>query len=139
MERIGTDFLDAHKRHSQDAESLFQSGRWANADHLFGLAAECGLKRLMLAFGMPFDSGGDMPKEQQDRKHADGIWGRYEAYRAGQYNGYALPASNPFQNWDISQRYASVANFNQTRVEPHRNGAEEVKKLIRKARRDGLL
>ena len=64
------DFLDAHDRHWDDAGRLFAAQRWANADHLYGMAAECGLKRLMLAFGMPFDSVGDRPANQPDRVHA---------------------------------------------------------------------
>lgn len=67
------DFLDAHQRHWQDAKLLFQAQRWANADHLFGMAAECGLKRLMQAFGMPFDSDGDRPAKLEDRKHANEV------------------------------------------------------------------
>ena len=42
------DFLDAYLRQWEDAEMLFGSERWATADHLYGLAAECGLKRLMI-------------------------------------------------------------------------------------------
>lgn len=64
------DFLDAHERHWGDAERLFQAQRWANADHLYGMAAECGMKRLMLAFGMPYDAGKDWPASKQDRAHA---------------------------------------------------------------------
>ena len=45
-------FLDAHERHWGDAERFFSAGRYANADHLYGMAAECGLKRLMVHFGM---------------------------------------------------------------------------------------
>ena len=37
------DFGDAHSRHREDAELLFREQRWANADHLYGLSAECGL------------------------------------------------------------------------------------------------
>ncbi len=40
------DFLDAHERHWQDAELLLTNQRLANADHLYGMSAECGLKRL---------------------------------------------------------------------------------------------
>lgn len=47
-----TDFHDAHERHWDDAERLFEAQRWANADHLYGVAAECGLKWLMVHFGM---------------------------------------------------------------------------------------
>ena len=77
------DFLDAHERHWYDAELLFTEQRWANADHLYGIAAECGLKRLMVAFGMPFDTVKNRPAELSDRSHADSVWARYESYRSG--------------------------------------------------------
>lgn len=136
-----SDFLDAHNRHWQDAEQLFEAQRWANADQLFGMAAECGLKKLMLAFGMGFDTDKNRPNERQDRKHADGIWARYESYRSGHHQGanYGLTANNPFQDWDVSQRYANQSHFDQARVEPHRSGANEVRQLIRKAQLEGLI
>lgn len=135
------DFLDAHERHWQDAETLFQMQRWANADHLYGMAAECGLKRLMLAFGMPYDTADDRPAQKNDRKHADGIWARFEAYRCGHHQGagYALPAPNPFDNWDVAQRYARQSSFDQARVDAHRTGADWVRGLVHKALRDGLI
>jgi len=136
-----SDFLDAHERHWRDAEQLLEAQRWANADHLYGIAAECGLKKLMLKFGMPFDTNKDMPKDGKDRKHANVIWTRYEAYRSGHPGGtgYALSTDNPFQDWDVSQRYANQSHFDQARVEPHRSGAKEVRDLIRKAQLDGLI
>jgi len=66
------DFYDAHERHWVDAELLRDKERWANADHLYGFAAECGLKRLMLAFGMTLDASGK-PSEREDRTHAKQI------------------------------------------------------------------
>jgi len=135
------DYLDAHERHWQDAERLFQSQRWANADHLYGMAVECGLKRLMLAFGMSYDAKQDRPDKEKDRKHADGIWARFESYRCGnpQGAGYVLTSANPFSNWNVSQRYAHQVHFTQARVEEHRCGANTVRELIRKAQREGLI
>ena len=66
-----TDFLDAHKRHWADAEYLFNGSRWANADQLYGVSAECGLKRLMVAFGMDFNIIKGIPVEREDRVHAN--------------------------------------------------------------------
>ena len=135
------DFLDAHKRHWDDAERLFQAQRWANADHLYGMAAECGLKQLMLAFGMQYDTTKDRPANGQDRVHANGSWVRFESYRSGhaQGTGYALSPNNPFSDWDVSDRYAHQSNFDQARVQGHQAGTQAVRSLIAKAQHEGLL
>lgn len=136
------DFLDAHVRHWDDAERLHDAQCWPNADHLYGVAAECGLKRLMLAFGMPFDSGRDSPQRDEDRKHVDVIWARYESYRSGHHQGvgYVLTGSNnPFADWHVSQRYAHRSQFEAARVAPHRAGADLVRTLVKKAEREGLI
>lgn len=135
------DFLDAHERHWDDAEALFQAQRWANADHLYGMAAECGLKRLMLAFGMLYDTASDRPSQKADRTHANGIWARFESYRCGHHQGagYALTAPNPFADWDVAQRYAHQSNFDQARAEAHQAGVILVRNLVQKAKREGLI
>jgi hypothetical protein len=135
------DFLDAHERHWIDAEGLFQAQRWANADHLYGVSAECGLKRLMLAFGMPYDTATDRPRQSADREHADGIWTRFESYRGGhpQGAGYFLAMTNPFQDWDVAQRYANQSNFTQERVTAHHEGVVMVRNLVQKAKLEGLI
>lgn len=136
-----TDFLDAHERQWQDAELLLDNQRWANADHLYGMAAECGLKRLMVAFGMPYDSSGGRPTEKKDIKHADQIWVRYEAYRSKHHqgSGYPLPNANPFSNWRAEQRYDHHTQFTDATARDHRAGVEEVRKLLKKAEREGLI
>jgi hypothetical protein len=133
------DFLDAHERHWDDAGRLFQAQRWANADHLYGMATECGLKRLMLAFGMYVDPSSGSPASK-DRKHANEIWARFETYRYRHHlgTGYVLP-SNPFSDWDVSDRYAHQSNFGQARVQAHCTGAQAVRRLVRKAQMWGLI
>ena len=135
------DFLDAHERHWDDAERLSKDQRWANADHLFGMAAECGLKRLMLAFGMNYDTARDRPSQSADRQHANSIWARFESYRCGHHQGagYALTTPNPFANWDVGQRYAHQSNFDQARVQAHQAGANLIRQLVQKAKREGLI
>lgn len=135
------DYLDAHQRHWVDAEHLFGASRWANADHLYGMAAECGLKQLMRTFGMPFDENKSQPAEVHDRVHAKAIWARFESYRSGHHqgSGYVLPGSNPFADWEVSQRYANQSHFSQARASAHQAGAQMVCKLVRQAQYDGLL
>ncbi|HQU77926.1 MAG TPA: SAM-dependent methyltransferase [Azonexus sp.] len=135
------DFLDAHARHWVDAESLFSAGRYANADQLYGMAAECGLKRLMVKFGMAVDSVTGSPTNNKDWKHANNIWARFETYRSGKLEGvdYGLPTPNPFGNWDVSDRYAPQSNFTQAGVQLHQAGAAAICELIKKAQREGLL
>lgn len=135
------DFLDAQERHWDDAQRLLQLQRLANADHLYGMAAECGLKRLMLAFGMGVDPSTGSPVDNKDWKHANKIWARFESYRNGhaQGTGYALSPANPFVNWDVSDRYAPQSDFDLARVTGHQAGAQAVRGLITKAQLEGLL
>lgn len=135
------DFLDAHERHWDDAERLFAVQRWANADHLYGMAVECGLKRLMLAFGMQFDLAKDKPTDREDREHADGIWDRFESYRNGHHRGvgFALSTENPFADWTVSQRYAHQDHFNNARATAHQAGASLVRQLVKKAVLEGII
>jgi hypothetical protein len=137
---MNADFLDAHQRHLKDAERLFLLQRWANADHLYGVAAECGLKTLMIVFGMGTDSTGT-PLLKDDKQHADRIWVRFESYRSGFLPGagYSLPGSNPFVGWNVNQRYAHQTNFDQRSVKPHQDGAWAVRDLVKKAQLEGLL
>jgi hypothetical protein len=135
------DFLDAHKRHWDDAETLYQAGRWANADHLYGIGAECGLKRLMIAFGMPVSPATGSPTSLSDRIHANGIWARFESYRNGNpaAAAYVLPAPTPFVNWDVSDRYANQSHFNRPRAQAHQAGAKAVRQLVKQAQIAGLI
>ncbi len=134
------DFLDAHERHWLDAELLLTHQRWANADHLYGMAAEYGLKRLMLVFGMPYGSKGDYPDIRDDKSHVDKVWDRYETYRSQhiQGAGYALPA-NPFLNWRAEQRYERSQSFSPTDVQAHKTATGTVRHLIQQAQRAGLI
>jgi hypothetical protein len=133
-----TDFYQAYKRHWEDANYLLSDCRWPNADQLYGYAAECGLKCLMLRFGMALTPAGTPP--HNDMVHIDKLWVRYETYRAGAgAAGYLLSRQNPFDNWHSSQRYADGSIFSQSSVEIHRQGAESVRCLVNKAISEGIL
>jgi len=134
------DYLDAMERHWLDAELLFHPplSRLANADQLYGLSAECGLKALMMKWGMTLNSN-NAPADGSDRKHADEIWDRYETYRKGRFTTLALPTTNPFDDWSIHHRYAHRSCFQQAVVNGHKQGAAVVQQIVKEANRIGVL
>lgn len=133
------DFTDANERHWLDAELLLAGERWANADHLYGFSAECGLKALMVAFGMPCHADG-RPRVRDDRQHIDQLSARYEAYRSGgAFAVYCCDAVDAFVNWQASDRYANQAEFNANHVALHRNAAQAIRTLLKTARREGVI
>lgn len=137
---MNADFLDSHRRHLRDADYLFAASHLANADHLYGMAAECGLKQLMIAFGMQTNATGS-PNRKNDRVHVDKAWAGYDAYRSGHVAGvrFVLPSEIPFDNWRAEQRYANTGHFDLDRVEPHRAAAHVVHALMKKAELEGLV
>ncbi|MEK8018058.1 MAG: hypothetical protein VSS75_014380 [Candidatus Parabeggiatoa sp.] len=61
------------------------------------------------------------------------------------YVGY-LSSNNPFQDWDVSQRYAKTSEFHHRgapphpRVSPHQSATLTiVKKMLQQAQSDGLI
>lgn len=138
---MNADFWNAHRRHLRDADYLFEASHLANSDHLYGVAAECGLKRLMIAFGMQTDATGSPENKNADRIHAEKVWARYEAYRSGHLEGvqYGLPTENPFNDWKVEQRYVSEQCFDLARVDAHRAAAHAVHALMKKAEKAGLI
>lgn len=137
---MNADFLDAHNRHMDDGELLYQESRLANADQFYGFAAECGLKKLMSVFGMFVTTDGS-PTNRVDRVHADEIWARYETYRSTSVHGanYALPSSYSFQNWRASQRYVNRNDILRQNVEAHRAAAGAIRALVKQAQLEGLI
>lgn len=124
------DFPNAHVRHWRDAEYLFLAGRWANADQLYGLSAECGLKAVMVADGLPVDALGS-PRDGNYRQHVDTLWDTFRAFVQGRRTGnllhHHLPQSNPFKSWRVANRYADDVHFDQTTVASHRTAARRVR------------
>lgn len=71
------DFVDAHRRHWEDGNLLYDHDRWANAAYLLGFSAECGLKAAMHVLKwMPLDPMGT-PRKPRHRQHIQAIWPLY--------------------------------------------------------------
>ena len=121
------DFADAHIRHWKDAELLFRERRLANADHLYGISAECGLKTVMKDLG-------DFPELPSDyRKHFPKLWTIFQDFakdRDGARYAALLAGDDPFSDWSIADRYAHRSNFAGAAVKKHRQGVETVRSLV---------
>ena len=113
------DFSDAHSRHWEDAELLYDDQRWANADQLYGFSAECGLKAVMQSQGMPVDAAGT-PTEDQHRKHVQELWQTCETFLQGRLAPQylrLLPGNAPFADWSHHDPYAHQRHFEEANVD----------------------
>ena len=131
------DFRAAHRRHWQDAELLFKHQRWANADQLYGLSAECGLKAVMVGLGMEVGPQGAPP--QRYRKHVNDLWPQFVTFvsgRSGSPYMPMLPPVNPFATWSIDSRYAHGRYFSKAAVDPHREAALATRKMAQRAQQE---
>lgn len=136
------DYADAARRHWDDGCFLLADNRLANADHLFGLAAECALKAVMLPLGMELKSSG-IPKDRR-HNHIDQLWDEFGAFvssRGGARYGALLSAhQNPFAgSWKVDQRYDSRAGFTPAAVASHQQGARTAKCCLDAAVLDGVI
>ena len=128
------DNVNSHHRHWRDAEFLFQKCRWANADQLYGLSAECAAKALMPLLSLTVTY-----------IHLDVLWtGFAQAATAAQGRlgarfAHFLPAGAPFLGWSIQNRYAHECHFSKTVVKPYRVAAGKIHMMLQVAQQDGVL
>lgn len=115
------DFFEAAMRHHSDATLLQMEGRDPNAGHLFGFAAECGVKVLLVDCGYPTDPDGDLKKSVKPtpdaRKHiADltGLLPQLVASLSGRDGAKYLaqiPNLSDFADWKAAHRYYAVSSL----------------------------
>ena len=127
------DFENAHRRHMDDADRLYARDRFANADHLYGLGAECGLKAVMLERGvMSLDRSGK-PEPKKYMRHIDELWPEFRQLAGGRQwtrDIRRMADPNPFADWSIDDRYANERCFDKATASPHREAAEVVARMV---------
>ena len=137
---MSTDFRDAANRHFEDAELLLAQDRGANADHLFGLSAECSLKAVMLALGMePADDGG--PRDRNYRVHMPHLWAVFQSFAEGRLaSRYLEPLdkANPFADWGVEQRYWARTSIAVAAPAARKTAAEQCRQSLEKLLLDGV-
>ena len=134
---MGVFYTEAAKRHETDAKLLDEAGRFANANHLLGFAAECALKAVLRAlYPTLFEPDGDPVKH---KIHINKLWPQIATIINGRDEEYlALPKTNAFDLWSVHARYAADADG--PRAETHeeqKRGAEACLKLLVAARENG--
>lgn len=130
-------FCVAAQRTYRDAALLENAQRLANADHLYGLAAECALKAVLVGLGVILPA---QNPSKMWRKHIDQLWGEYVAYVSGTvHRGYLVASVNPFQDWEAGHRYEEDALFTPSRLTVHAEGALAAGLILEQAILDGVV
>ena len=139
---MSTDFRDASVRHFEDAEFLLNQPepREANADHLFGLSAECSLKAVMLALGMAVNTDG-APADRGHKVHMPELWAAFQSFAEGRLaSRYLEPLdkANPFSDWAVDQRYWGRAAITAPAPSRHQAAAAQCRLSLEKLLFDGV-
>ena len=121
------DYAVAATRHFRDAALLEESRRLANADHLFGLAAECAIKRALVE--LPgFRDGGRLAPAYH--KHVNHLWDSVQVQSIQKrYPGLVVVLKGlrqPFSDWSADQRYGPDGGVTGEAVGRHHRAAARI-------------
>lgn len=139
------DFHQAAKRHFMDAGLLMNQGRQANAGHLYGFVAECGIKSLLVLNGYPTDpaSGEILEKKKKFRTHIHELVNNINMIHtfldgrgAAKYLTM-IPSIGNFSNWKTDHRYY-VDSALPPSITDWRNASQEVMRMLEQAMLDGV-
>lgn len=136
-----TNYSESASRHFRDADCLYGNRRHANADQLYGLAAECAFKAVMRGLGAPTDPEGELTQSQH-RVHVNELWGEFQVFvHTTNATAYLarLPANSPFDDWAIAQRYAADGEILERNVGGHQAAARRVLEVLEQAKLDGVV
>lgn len=138
-------FHDAARRHFQDAELLWMNTREANAGHLYGFVAECGIKAILVASGsIQVDANGDIPQRHPFRLHADRLSSQINQIHSSLQGRTSVnylaqvPHIADFSDWSTDHRY-----YDESALPPStakwRSAAQQVMSMLDQAKIDGVI
>lgn len=139
-------YAQSARRHFHDAEQLLGSNRHGNAGHLFGFAAESGLKALLVACGVPTDVDGGIPQGHRLRTHVPVLGDRLvtdghlvpDGRFASVYTAKVSSLGN-LRDWSIDHRYWADAALPIVSVSRWRQCAGEIMAMLDQASEDGVI
>jgi hypothetical protein len=120
-------YAAAAYRHWSDAELFKNDHRLPNADQLYGFAAECALKVVLLKLPGCVNDG---VLQRRYKEHVDLLWEHIplqsiEKIAAG-LGPLLRMQTKPFADWSIDQRYESGEAINASVLTKHRDAARRV-------------
>ena len=129
---MGENYPAAAVRHFKDGSLLDDHGRLDNADQLFGLAAECGIKAALAPL---LRRSSDSSPAKLLRMHVNELWEQVPLTRLQRSHPGLFAAlkcfPTPFQDWAIEQRYWSDKSVSREDVTAHRKAAKRVLGAVR--------
>lgn len=132
------DYTDAAQRHFDDAKLLHSQmpGRLANASHLYGIAAECSIKRIMRGNG----NNGKVIKGSNG--HIPELLREFENHSAAKGNAALLrrmkKCATGLVNWSIQQRYENQGGFSFQIVDAEADSAQKLLALSKQHARGAV-
>jgi hypothetical protein len=123
---MGENYADAALRHWRDAELLKGENRMENADQLYGLSAECAIKSIASGLKNFVDSGA---WEANHFKHINALWDGVNlscVQKAFPNLACLLDKNNPFDDWNVNQRYYSDGCVSTQALDEHRNAVRRI-------------
>lgn len=134
------DYATAARRHYKDAQFLFGGDRWPNADHLAGVAAECGLKTILLGYFGATLNQRNMPVYGQPNRwlgHLNALWNELPQVVSGRTAGPVFTAllagQPPFVNWNIDDRYSDGSAITEQDARGHISSARAILGILEQA------
>lgn len=137
-------FHRAARRHFHDAELLLGNTREANAGHLYGFVAECGIKALLVASGLAVEAGGDIPWGNPFRQHANRLANQVtqiQTFIQGRLGAkYFAHVSHiaDFSDWSTDHRYYDDSALPSSTAK-WRSAATQVMQMLDQAKLDGVI
>lgn len=123
---MGENYAHAALRHWRDAQLLDQEKRLENADQLYGLAAECAIKKVLLTLSAFSNSGCLLDAYKH---HIDVLWDKAR-HQSMEKVAPMLPAllrkPNPFSDWQVDQRYLPDGSTSMEKLEVHKEWAKRL-------------
>jgi len=118
-------FKSSAIRHYKDGNTLFEGGRFDNADQLFGFATECAIKACL-----PRRCFVNNVLDDEYRKHIDKLWIsariliEHKAFPA--LHSMLQLRKRPFENWKTENRYEMTGTISAEICQEHQKWAARV-------------